>query len=175
VEGRTVAWRMPLGQIKSGMGAPYYLSFTPAGEQLIVTGKPQEIRFLDPETGKVQRKVPVEEGPRKYGIQEVVVDSKQRWIAYVNEDNGKVLDLTARSPVPLADLKNAAGLALSLDGTELWTVSRKVLAGFDTSTWKQTGEWILPSAPIATSTPMVRVGSPRLVRLSLPSPRARDS
>ncbi len=40
----------------------------------------------------------------------------------------------------------------------MWTMNRKMLARFDTSTWKQTGEWPLSSAPIKTSSVVVRAG-----------------
>jgi len=149
----------PLAEFKSGLGSPYLLKFNAAGDRLVVTGQPDQISFLDPQSGKVQRKVSVQRGRRKYSIQRVALDSKDRWIAYVNEDNGKVLDLTSPSPIPLADLKDAGSLALSQDGSELWTVNRKVLTRFNTSTWQQTGDWPLQSAPINTSPVVVRAGT----------------
>ena len=162
-----------LTRFKSGLGAPYLLKFNAAGDRLVVTGRPDQINFLDPRSGKVLRKVPVEQGPLKYTIQGMALDSKDRWVAYVNAENGKVLDLMAESPRPLADLKQAGSLALSQDGSELWTVSRKMLTRFDTSTWKQTGEWPLASPPIDTSPVVVRAGVSETGRAAVAVPTSK--
>ena len=148
-----------VSEYNSGVGNPLVLKFTPGADQLIVAGPHGRLSFLESVSGKEIKRWKIPPGKYKYDIQVVVIDPHGKWLAYADEESSKVLDCTGRSPVPLADLKDAGSIALSPDGSELWTVNRKVLTRFSTSTWQQTGEWPLQSAPINTSPVVVRAGA----------------
>lgn len=144
---------------KSGMKPVYFMQFSPDSRSLLVTGDSDEIRFLDTTTGKLQRTIRIQRGPRKYSIRAFAVGPGQSWLAYVNGENGKALDLTSSSPGVLAELGDAAAMSMSIDGSKLWMVNRKVLSRFDVATWKRSGEWPLPAPPLDTSEPSLTVGS----------------
>ncbi len=144
---------------KSGRKPVHFMQFSSDFKTLLVTGDSGKIRFLDTTTGKRQRTLRIERGPRKYRIRTLAVGPGQSWLAYVNGENGKALDLTSSSPGVLAEFGDAADMSLSIDGSELWIVNRKVLARFDVATWKQNGEWPLPAPPIDKSEPSMTVGA----------------
>ena len=148
-----------VSEFGSGVGNPLVLKFTAGGDQLIVVGPHGKIAYLEAASGQETKRWKIPPGKNKYDIQEVVIDPNGHWLAYANEESGKVLDLAARSPVPLADLNDAGSMALSHDGAELWILNRKVLVRFNTSIWQKTGEWPLLSAPVAASPVVVRTGT----------------
>lgn len=106
-----------------------------AGDQLVVRWQQGLIRLEDPHSGKHIREIPFEVGKFGYALQKVILAKDRSWIAYLNEENGKVLDLRSDSPKVLADLEDAQDLALTADGSELWLVSRKKLFGLRTDSW----------------------------------------
>lgn len=106
-----------------------------AGDQLVVRWQQGLIRLEDPHSGKHVREIPFEVGKFGYALQKVILAKDRSWIAYLNEENGKVLDLRSESPKVLADLEDAQDLALTADGSELWLVSRKKMFGLRTDSW----------------------------------------
>lgn len=160
--GRIGLWdlqtKKPVSEFKSKVGEPLVLLFNGPGTQLIVAGPGGKTGFFEIPHGKALRRWKIPRGKRKYDTQALVIDPAGKWLAYANEDNSKVLALTAKTPAPLADLENAGAIALSQDGTELWTANRVVLRAYNTSTWKPTGEWKLEPPPIDTSSVIVKTG-----------------
>ena len=159
--GRVEVWELQakkrVAEFPCGVGNPLTMKFNPGGTQLVVAGPKGKIAFLELPVGRKLREVKIEMGKRKYDIQELVLDRDGKWLAYANEDNGKVLDLGSKAPVTLAALGEAQGIALSQDGTELWAVDRKVLQRFSTSSWKDAGHWPLKSEPYGSRV-VVRTG-----------------
>ena len=155
-----------VAEFNSGVGAPYVIEFTETPVELLVVGQKGRLAFLDPDSGKKLREWKVPLGKYKYDLQEVVVDPKGKWLAYADEESGKVLDMAKGPGEPLGDLKDAGSLSLSQDGGVLWTLDRSNLARFDTATWKQTGEWALPSKPFDTSPVLVRSGASESGRIA---------
>lgn len=155
-----------VAEYNGGVGAPYVLEFTETPVELLVVGPKGRLAFLEPDSGKKLREWKVPLGKMKFDLQEVVVDPKGKWLAYADEESSKVLDMAKGPSAPLADLKDAGSISLSQDGSVLWTLNRRNLARFDTATWKQTGEWALPSKPFDTSSVLVRSGVSRSGRIA---------
>jgi hypothetical protein len=147
-----------MSKFNSGLGLPMAMKFNAAGNQIVVAGLKGKVGIYEIPSGDKLRRWKIKRGKRKYDIQELVLDPQGKWLAYANADNSKVLDLTTDPPEPLADLKTAGSIALSQDGSVLWTVNRKVLEGFNTSTWQQIGQWPLKSEPNKRSSVVVRTG-----------------
>jgi WD40 repeat protein len=160
--GRIELWDLPkkkrISEFKSDFGAPGILQFDTTGTQLIVTGSGGKIAFLDLPKGKKLRSWTIPLGKYKYDIHEIVVDPKGKWLAYADEENSKVIDLNSDLPNQIADLKDASSIALSQDGSELWTVNKAEVVGFSTATWTVIGHWPLKSSPVSTSLGLVRTG-----------------
>lgn len=97
------------------------------------------IRFVDPHSGKRLRDIQVERGKFDYDIQKMLLAPDGSWLAYVNQDNGKVLDLHSEPPTVLADLEDGYDMAFSPDQTALWIVDRKKLFGVKLDGWKPIG------------------------------------
>lgn len=104
--------------------------------QLAVVTQHGVIRFIDPHSGKTLRLIRVEPGKFNYDIQQILLAPNGSWLAYVNEDNGKVLDLNTDPPKVLADLGDGYDMALSPDGRALWVVDRRKIFGLDVDNWK---------------------------------------
>jgi hypothetical protein len=160
--GRIELWNLRtkrrISEFNSGLGATGVLQFNSAGGQLVVTGSGGKIAIFDVSTSKKLRQWTIPLGKYHYDIQEVVLDPQGKWLAYADEESSKVLDLMADPPRPLADLKDAYSLALSRNGSELWTVNNTNLTRFNTANWQETGHWSLKSAPVAASSPVIRTG-----------------
>jgi hypothetical protein len=163
--GRIELWdlrsKKKVSEFKSSLGSPGTLQFDSQGKQLIVTGSGGRIAFLDVPTGKRSKGWTIPLGKYKYDIQQVVVDPKGKWLAYADEEASKVLDVTTDPPTMIADLRDAGSVALSQDGTELWTVNRAELKGFNSATWEMIGHRQLKSPPVNTSPTLVRTGLTR--------------
>jgi WD40 repeat protein len=161
--GRIEVWNVPtkkkLSEFKSDVGGVQVLLFNAEGNQLVVTGSGGKIAFFDLLSKKRLREWTIPLGKYKYDLQELVLDPRGKWLAYADEESGKVLDLTAASPSVLADLKDAYGISLSPDGSQLWTVNRSQLASLNTSNWQEHGRWPLKREPVNTSRVVVRAGS----------------
>ncbi|MHB8755929.1 MAG: YncE family protein [Candidatus Acidiferrales bacterium] len=161
--GRIEVWdtntRQKTSQFKSGIGAPQVMLFDAAGDELIVTGSGGRIVFLNLPSGKRLREWKIPLGKYKYDLQVLVLDPQGKWLAEADEESSKVLDLTAKQPRILADLKDAGSLALSQDGTELWTVDRNHLESFDAANWKETGHWPLKAAAVADCPVVIQAGA----------------
>jgi hypothetical protein len=160
--GRIELWdlhsKKRVSEFKSDAGAPGVIEFDKTGKQLIVTGSGGKLAILDLPKGKKLKSWTIPLGKYKYDLHEIVLDPKGRWLAYADEEDSKVLDISADPPKQLADLKDAYSLALSNDGHTLWTVNRNELAGFNTDTWDVMGQWPLKSSQIPTSVAVVRAG-----------------
>ena len=107
--------------------------------QLIVVAQHGVIRFVDPQSGKKLREIQVEKGRFNYDIQKVLLAPDGSWLAYVNQDNGRVLDLRTDPPKMLADLEDGYDIELSPDQTSLWVVDRIKLFGFRVGGWEPAG------------------------------------
>lgn len=111
----------------------------PFDQQLIVVTEGGVIRFVDPRSGKKVREIKVEKGRFNYDIQKVLLAPDGTWLAYVNQDNGKVLDLRSKTPTVLADLGDGYDMALSPDRTTLWVIDRSKLYGLRVNDWSLVG------------------------------------
>ena len=160
--GRIEIWdlhtKKKVSEFKSEFGAPGVMQFAATGKQLIVTGSGGKIAYLDLPKGKSSRSWTIPLGRYKYAIHEVVVDPNGKWLAYADEEDSKVLDLSGDSPRMILDLKDAYSIALTQDGTELWTVDRDELVGFRISNWETIGRWPLKAETVKTSLALVRTG-----------------
>jgi|SRR5581483_3317370 len=135
-----------IAQFKPIPGPVFEADYNDTTKQLLVTSQHGLIRFVDPHSGKRLREIHTEVGKFKYDLQRVIVGKDGAWIAYVNEENGKVLGLKGDAPKVLADLGDAYDLALAPDGSELWLLNRDKVFGFRTDAWSRIG-----SAPLLTS------------------------
>lgn len=130
-----------------------------ATDQLVVRWQQGMIRLEDPHSGKHIREIPFEVGKFRYALQKVILAKDKSWIAYLNEENGKVLDLRTESPKVLADLEDAEDLALTADGSELWLVSRKKIFGLRTDSWTRVAAAPLLDSVHPTLTPTLALAS----------------
>ena len=112
---------------------------TDINRQLILVTQHGVIRFVDPHSGKKRREITVEKGRFNYDIQKVLLAPDGSWLAYVNQDNGRVLDLRSDPPKVLADLEDGYDIALSPDQASLWVVDRIKLFGFRVGDWEPAG------------------------------------
>jgi WD40 repeat protein len=147
-------------QFKPTPGPVFEADYNDATKQLLVTSQHGLIRLVDPHSGKSLREIHTEVGKLKYDLQKVIVAQDGSWVAYVNEDNGKVLDLKSKPPKVLADLENAYDLALTSDGSELWLINREKIFGLKTDTWSK-----IASAPLLDSVQLT--GTPTLALASI--------
>ena len=127
--------------------------------QLAVIWKQGLIRLIDPHSGKCMREIHFEIGKHNYGVQKVVLPKNRTWIAYLNEENGKVLDLGSEPPKVVADLEDAADLALTPDESELWLISRQKIFGLKTDSWTRVGAVLLLESVHPTLTPTIALAS----------------
>ncbi len=111
----------------------------PSGKQVILVTQGGVIRFFDPKIGKKLREIQVEKGRLNYDIQKVLLAPDGSWLAYVNQDNGKVLDLRNGSPKAIADLGDGYDMALSPDQTALWVIDRRRIFGLKVNDWSPVG------------------------------------
>ena len=148
-----------IAQFKPMPGPVFEADYNDATKQLLVTSQHGLIRFVDPHSGKSLREIHTEVGKFKYDLQRVIVGKDGAWIAYVNEENGKVLDVKSAPPKVLADLENAYDLALAPDGSELWLLNREKIFGFRTDTWSRVGSAPLLDSVQPTGTPTLALAS----------------
>jgi hypothetical protein len=127
--------------------------------QLLVTGQHGLIRFIDPHSGKILREIHVKMGKRKYDLQKVIIARDGSWLAYVNQENGKILDLKSDPPNSLADLGDACDLALARDESELWLINREKIFGLKVGSWKGIGSAPLLDQVRPDGTPSLAVAS----------------
>ena len=160
--GRTELWdlrsRQRISEFKPQVKAQN-LEFISSGDQLVVTGAGGKIAFLDLPSGRQRRVLSIPLGRWKYDIQVLAFPADAKWLAYADEESSKVLDLTDGAPKEIADLTNAGSLAVSQDGTKLWTVNRGGIEAFDTASWQRLGQWPLKSEPIKDQPVAIRAGS----------------
>jgi WD40 repeat protein len=147
-----------VSDFKSEVGAPGVLKFDAQGTQLIVTGSGGKVAFLELPKGRKIRGFVIPLGKFKYDLQQIVLDPNGKWMAYADEESSKVLDITSENPKIIGDLQDAGSIALSQDGSELWTVNRNELTGYNTSTWQMIGHWPHLSSPVKTSSTLVSTG-----------------
>jgi WD40 repeat protein len=159
--GRIELWELSakkrVSEFKSTVGWPSRLKFNAQGNQLLVAGS-GKIVWLELPKGKKTREFEVPLGKYKYDPHDLVLDANGKWLAYANEENGKVLDTTAEPPKVVIELHDASSIALTQDGSELLTINRSELSGFRTDTWELIGHWPLKGTPMNTSSPLVRTG-----------------
>lgn len=160
--GRIEVWdaktRQRISQFKSPVGAPHVLLFDSNGRELVVTGSGGRVAFLDLPSGKKSSGWKIPLGRYKYDLQVLVLGPQDKWLAYADEESSKVLDLTASKPRMLANLKDAGSIALSQDGTELWTVDRSEIESFNTTNWNEIGHWPIKAAAVANCSVVVQSG-----------------
>jgi hypothetical protein len=82
-----------ISESKPVSGPLFEVADATATRQLIVVTQHGVIRFVDPHSGKKLREIQVEKGKFNYDIQKVLLAPDGSWLAYVNQDNGRVLDL----------------------------------------------------------------------------------
>jgi WD40 repeat protein len=160
-----------VSDFKSEVGTPGVLKFNAQGTQLVVTGSGGKVAFLELPKGKKIRGFVIPLGKFKYDLQQIVLDPNGKWMAYADEESSKVLDITSENPKIIGDLQDAGSIALSQDGSELWTVNRNELTGYNTGTWQMIGHWPHLSSPVKTSSTLVSTGiSPDGIRtVAVPS------
>lgn len=148
-----------IAQFKPMPGAVFEAVYNYATKQLLVTSQHGLIRFVDPHSGKRLREIHTEIGKFKYDLQKVILAKDGTWLAYVNEENGKVLDIKSEPPKVLADLEDAYDLALTPEGSELWLINRERIFGLRTDTWSRIGSAQLLDRVEATGTPTLALTS----------------
>ena len=149
-----------IAQFKPTPGPVFEADYNDATKQLLVTSQHGLIRLVDPHSGKPLREIHAEVGKFKYDLQKMILAQDGSWVAYVNQDNGKVLDLKTEPPKVLADLENVYDLALTRDGSELWLINREKIFGLKTDTWSK-----IVSAPLVDS--VQPTGTPTLALASI--------
>lgn len=173
IELRDLQTRQIVSEFKSPVGPALELLFNAAAIQIIVVGSHGRIAFLSVPGGRELRQWRVPLGAHKYDIQALVLDPREKWLAYADGENSKVIDITGNRPRVVADLRGAADLALSADGSELWSVSRKTLRSFNTSTWKEDNLLPLKGSPDSTSPVDVATGAAPGVEPSVATPSVK--
>lgn len=148
-----------IAQFKPVSGPVFEAEYNDATGQLAVTGQHGLIRFVDPHSGKRLREIHTEIGKFKYDLQKVILAKDGAWIAYVNQENGKVLDLKSDPPKVLAELGDAYDLALTPDGSELWLITRDKIFGLKTDTGSTAGSARLLDTVLPTGTPSFAIVS----------------
>lgn len=136
LETRKLEGGMKISEFRPVSGPLFEVTQNNANKQLIVVTQHGVIRFVDPHSGKKIREIKVEKGKFNYDIQKVLLAPDGSWLAYVNQDNGKVLDLHSDPPEVLADLEDGYDIALSPDQGFLWVVNREKLFGFRVNGWE---------------------------------------
>jgi dipeptidyl aminopeptidase/acylaminoacyl peptidase len=139
LETRDIATGKRLGEIKPVAGPVWEAYDDRSAKRIIVITKGGVIRFVDPQKGKKISEIVVEKGRFNYDIQKVLLAPDGSWLAYVNQDNGKVLDLRNGSPKTVADLGDGYDMAFSPDKTTLWVINRTKIFGLKVSDWSQVG------------------------------------
>ena len=129
LETRDIGTGKRLAETKPVSGPIWAADDDPSDKQIIVVTQGGVIRFLDSKTGKKVREIQAEKGRFNYDIQKVLLAPDGSWLAYVNQDNGKVLDLRSGSPRAIADLGDGYDMALSPDQTTLWVINRSKIVG----------------------------------------------
>ncbi len=148
-----------LAQFKPTPGPVFEADYNKATKQLFVTSQHGLIRLVDPHSGKLLREIHTEIGKFKYDLQKVIVANDGSWLAYVNQDNGKVLDLKSDPPKILADLRDAYDVALARDGSELWLIDREKIFGFKTGAWSEIASVPLLDSVQPDGTPILAIVS----------------
>jgi hypothetical protein len=175
--GRIELWdihsKKRIHEFKSETGAPAVLKFNLQVDQLMVTGHGGKIVFPELPKGKKLREFAIPLGKYKYDVHEIALDRNGKWLVYADEESSNVIDLGSDPPKPIGDLKDAYSVALSQDGTELWTVNRNEWMAFHTADWELIGHWPLKSPPMGTSRPLVRTGVTRDGRRTVAVPSAQ--
>ncbi len=126
---------------------------------LVIVGQHGVLRFINPQTGKMTGEIHTEIGRLKYDIQKVLVAPDGSWLAYANQENGKVLDLKSDPAKVLADLGDAYDLALTPDSSQLWVVNREKIFGLTVPQWTQIKSAPLIDQVALTNTPSLTVVS----------------
>jgi len=145
-------------QFKSMPGVVFE-DYHDANNQLAVTWQQGLIRTVDPHSGRSIREIPIEIGKLKYALQKVILAKDKTWIAYVNQENGKALDLRSEPPKVLADLGDAYDFTLTPNGSELWLISRNKIFGLRTDSWTRVAEAPLLDSVHPTLTPTLALAS----------------
>jgi WD40 repeat protein len=157
LETRDLASGKKTAQSKPVSGPIFETVDNSVGRQLVVVTQHGVIRFVDPKSGRLGREIDVEKGRFNYDIQKVVLAPDGSWLAYVNQDNGKVLDLRSDPPKVLADLEDGYDIGLSHDQGFLWVVDRTKLFGFRVGTWNASGSTPLLDEVRPVDTPALAV------------------
>ena len=104
---------------------PHGIAFTPDARIAILTSeRTQKIFVIDATTDEIIRAVDTDQG----GTHMVVIDGTGRWAYFTNRDSNSVsvmdlADYSLVATIPAGD--GAEGIALSPDGTQLWTGDRR--------------------------------------------------
>jgi hypothetical protein len=144
-------------QLKPMGGPVFEAEDVGIGGHLVVAGQHGLLRIVDLHSGKVLREIQTEVGKFKYDIQKVVVAQDGSWLAYINQEDGKVLDLKSDPPKVLAELEDAYDLALTPDKSELWLVNRERMFGLKLGTWAPIGTTPLLDKVQPTGTPTLAI------------------
>jgi dipeptidyl aminopeptidase/acylaminoacyl peptidase len=139
LETRNIETGKRVAEIKPIAGPIWEAYDDPSGKRIIVVTKGGMIRFIDPQKGRKISEIEVEKGRFNYDIQKVLIAPDGSWLAYVNRDNGKVLDLSSGSPKAVANLDDGYDMALSPDQTTLWVINRNKIFGLKVSDWSTVG------------------------------------
>jgi WD40 repeat protein len=139
LETRDIDTGKRVAEIKPTTGPIWEAYDDPQGKRIIVVTQGGVIRFIDPKNGKNLSEIEVQKGRFNYDIQKVLLAPDGSWLAYVNQDNGKVLDLRSDSHKAVAVLGDGYDMALSPDKTTLWVINRSKIFGLKVSDWSPVG------------------------------------
>jgi hypothetical protein len=157
LETRDLESSKRIAQFKPVSGPLFEVESDEAQKQLIVVTEHGLIRFVDPRSGKKLREIVAEKGRFNYDIQKILLAPDGSWLAYVNQDNGKILDLRGDSPRVLADLGDAYDIELSPDRASLWALNRTKIFGLKVSGWEPIATANLLDQVKPESTPMLAI------------------
>ncbi len=146
-------------EFSCGAKKPHGMVFSARSDRLYVVSLGRKMEAFEIPSGRRLARWTAPGGPRKYDVQDFAVDPEGRWLAYATNELSKVVSLDTEHPNPIADLGDAASLALSPDGHHLFGLNRTTLTRYATEGWQVTGRVPILAPGYSTMPVMVRAGT----------------
>jgi hypothetical protein len=143
--------------IKPMPGPVWQVMQLPGQKELLIVGRGGIIQIIDSNTGHKIREIQTEQGRLKYDLHKVILAPDGTWVAYANEENGKVLDIKSDPPKVLADLGDGYDIALTPDKSALWILDRDKIFGLQIGDWKPIGSSALIDKVALTNEPTLAI------------------
>jgi hypothetical protein len=139
LETRDIDTGKRVAEIKPVSGPIWRAYDDSSGKRIVAVTQGGVILFIEPKKGKKLSEIEVQKGRFNYDIQKILLPPDGGWLAYVNQDNGKVLDLRSNPAKAVADLGDGYDMALSPDKATLWVINRTKIFGLRVSDWSTVG------------------------------------